>query len=55
LTEAIYAYRQEQQTLTGLSLSQIEEGVLTIVRKKYPSEVIHKTFHFSHYFVLFYL
>ncbi|UJR23681.1 hypothetical protein I4U23_026664 [Adineta vaga] len=39
-TEAIYAYRQEQQTLAGLSLSQIEEGVLNIVRNKYPSKQI---------------
>ncbi|CAF1172549.1 unnamed protein product [Adineta ricciae] len=37
-TEALYAYRQEQQTLAGLSLSQIEDGVLNIVRSKYPSE-----------------
>ncbi|CAF0904919.1 unnamed protein product [Rotaria sordida] len=37
-TEALYAYRQERQTLAGLSLSQIEEGVLNIVRSKYPSK-----------------
>jgi hypothetical protein len=41
-TEALYAYRQEQQTLAGLSLSQIEEGVLSVVRRKYPSQQVSK-------------
>ena len=42
-TEALCAYRQAQQTLAGLSLPQIEEGVLNIVRNKYPSKQVNKT------------
>ena len=41
-TEALYAYRQEQQTLAGLSLSQIEEGILNLVRNKYSSKQVNK-------------
>jgi len=41
-TEALDTYRREQQTLTGLSLTQIEEGVLSIIRTKYPSQQVHK-------------
>jgi hypothetical protein len=41
-TEALYAYRREQQTLAGLSLTQIEEGVLNLVRNKYPSKQVNK-------------
>lgn len=40
-TEALYSYRQAQQTLAGLSLSQIEEGVLTLVRNKYPTKQVN--------------
>lgn len=39
-TEALYAYRRERQTLTGLSLSQIEEAVLNIIRNKYHSREV---------------
>jgi hypothetical protein len=42
LTDALYSYRQEQQTLAGRSLSQIEEGVLNIIRSKYPSKQVDK-------------
>ncbi|CAF1222707.1 unnamed protein product [Adineta steineri] len=38
--EALYAYRNEQQTLAGLSLTQIEEGVLNIVRNKHPTKQV---------------
>jgi hypothetical protein len=41
-TEALETYRREQQTLTGLSLTQIEEGVLSIIRSKYPSKQVNK-------------
>jgi len=47
-TEALYSYRQEQQTLAGLSLTQIEEGVLNIIRSKYPSKQVNKTCCFIH-------
>lgn len=36
-TDALYRYRQTQQTLAGLSLTQIEEGVLSNLRKNYLS------------------
>jgi hypothetical protein len=42
-TEALYSYRHEQQTLAGLSLSQIEESVLNIIRSKYPSKQVDRT------------
>ncbi|CAF3340774.1 unnamed protein product [Rotaria socialis] len=37
-TEALYSFRQNRQTLAGISLTQLEEGVLNIVRNKYPSK-----------------
>jgi hypothetical protein len=53
-TEALYAYRQAQQTLAGLSLSQIEEGVLNIVRNKYPSKQVNKTLKFDFFMRYFF-
>lgn len=41
-TEALYSYRREQKTLIGLSLSQIEDGVLNVIRNKYPSEQVNR-------------
>ena len=40
--EALYTYREEQRTLAGLSLSQIEEGILNILRNKYLSRQVLK-------------
>ncbi len=35
-TEALSTYRDEQQTLTGIPLARIEEGVVNIIQRKYP-------------------
>jgi hypothetical protein len=41
-TEALSTYRDEQQTFAGIPLSRIEESVVNIIRRKYPStEVNH--------------
>lgn len=40
-TDALYRYRQEQQTLAGLSLTQIEEGILNNLQNKNPSEQVN--------------
>lgn len=41
-TDALYGYRQEKRTLTGLSLTQIEEGVLNNLRRKYSTGQVNK-------------